>query len=135
MFSITKTISGPLLAFTLFNISTASACCADVNSTAFHEQFVGKWLSFWNGNASLLNELAAPDMVMHQDRIPSATGNGSDVFPITSSEGLAQGMALAFQPYESHHFDLQGWAGTENRIAVRWMMTAVLGKEVMGRYV
>lgn len=132
MVSLTHILSGPLLIAlaALSQGSTASsACCQNVGSKVYHEQFVKKWLAFWDGDVDLLDELAAPDMVMYQDRVPSPSGNGSVIFPINSSEGLIQAMAYAFAPYEEYHFDLVGWAGTANRLAVRWTMNGVLGSE------
>lgn len=112
--------------------TVADDCCKDVTSREYHHQFVNKWLEFWNGNLSLLNELAEPDMVMYQDRAPSPTGNGSEIVYINSSEGLAQGMAYAFSPFESYHFNLVGWAGMDTQLAVRWTMDAVLGEGATG---
>jgi hypothetical protein len=98
----TSLLSLPLFALSLF-ITTArtSPCCTTVNATTYHAQFVNKWLEFRDGNASLLDELAAPDMVMFMNCAPSSTSNSSDFFPITPSQGLAQAMRFAFEPYES----------------------------------
>jgi hypothetical protein len=116
----------------LSHVTAADNCCEVVTSRQYHQQFVNKWLGFWNGNMTLLNELAEPNMIMYQDRVPSPTGNGSEIVYINSSEGLAQGMAYAFSPYESYHFNLVGWVGMDTRLAVRWTMDAVLGKGAMG---
>lgn len=132
MFS-TRTLYSILVPQAMLGLGAATAdCCKNTTSREYHHEFVNKWLEFWNGNMSLLNELAEPDMIMYQDRVPSSTGNRSDVVYINSSEGLAQGMAYAFSPYESYHFNLVGWAGMDTHLAVRWTMDAVLGKGATG---
>ena len=68
-------------------------------------------------------------MVMYQDRVPSATGNGSSIVSVTSSEAFGQAVAFAFTPFKSYHFDLVGWAGTDNVMAVRWTLNGVIGEK------
>jgi hypothetical protein len=136
MVHIRKFLTGHVLAAALFKSgAAASDCCNNLGSTEFYEDFISKWTSFWNGDFDLLNEVAEPDMVMYSDRTPSQSGNGSDLFPVTSAEIFGQALQLAFLPYESYIFELTGWAGTEDRLAVRWRMDAVLGNETTGRCV
>lgn len=129
MFSIRTLFFSLLL---LETVTAADDCCKNVTSRQYHQQFVNKWLDFWNGNTSLLNGLAEPDMITYQDRVPSPTGNGSESVYINSSDGLSQGMVYALSPYESYYFNLVGWAGMDTHLAVRWRMDAVLGKGAMG---
>lgn len=134
MVSLNRLVTTPIIALSMFSHGlVATECCRNVTSEDFKRQFIDKWLSFWNGDAALLNNLAAPDMVVYQDRVPSATGNGSDIVPMTSSEGLTQGMAYALAPYESFYFDLVAWAGTDNHLAVRWTLHGVLANSTTGR--
>jgi hypothetical protein len=113
-----------ILRFSLFHFTTAGG----VYSThCYHEHILEQYQSVWNGDLSLANSTFSPRITFHTDRFPSHTGVGSDPITVTTPGAFVGFVEQSRAGWDKYTFTTYRWVGDGDRIAVRWILDAVMG--------
>lgn len=117
------------LALSCMPAITATPCCnASSYSTQSHyEHVLSNYLNIWNGDLSLINWTFSPTISVHADRFPSPAGVGSVPLSATTSADFEAFVQRARNGWDKYTFVPYKWVAGENKIAVRWMLDAIMG--------
>ena len=102
-------------------------CKEDITSAEHHAEIAQNYLDVWNGNLGLVNSTFSSDVVVHADRFPLATGNGSAFLSINSRQDFVAFVERSRTGWDEYGFDLYKSAGQDLNVAIRWVMNGVVG--------
>ena len=114
-------------------ISPQSCCNETVSTEDWHAHIVTNYIKLWYGDLSVLKQTISPVMTFHGDRFPLSTdcssGKGSAQIHLSSSEEFGAFVEKSRSGFEKYGFVADYWFGHENRVAIRWSLDAVIGKD------